>query len=65
MARDVPELSGRMIRLQNSIVVKIRGFLGGQNAVHGMQEDVFLKAAEYPSPPNPNKVFKLEGLFRY
>ena len=49
--KDVLELFGKTVGLQNNIVSIMRNFLGGKNAANGMKEIVYRK--EIPYPPTP------------
>ena len=41
MGKDVQVLFGRTVALQGNIVPMMPNFLGGKNAVYGMQDNAF------------------------
>ena len=52
--KDVLELFGKTVGLQNNIVSMMRSFLGGKNAANGMKEIVYRKEIPYPPTPYPS-----------
>ena len=59
MAKDVRELFGWMVHLQDDTVVMITGLYGGNIAACGTQENVFPKDLSLPSIKCHEKVLQL------
>lgn len=53
MGKDVQVLFGRTVALQGNIVPMMPNFLGGKNAVYGMQDNAFRKRSLGPQMPYP------------
>ena len=51
--KDVLELFGKTVGLQNNIVSMMQNFLGGETAANGMQENVFQNGIPHPPMPHP------------
>ena len=48
MEKDVMQLFGGTVALQNNIVSMMQNFLGGDNAANGMLENVFQNGIPHP-----------------
>ena len=59
MGKDVKVLFGRTVALQGNIVPMMPNFLGGTNAVHGMQDNAFRKCFLDPLMPYPPMPYRL------
>ena len=61
--KDVLELFGKTVGLQNNIVSMMLNFLGGENAANGMKENVYQKEIPYPPTPYPQMPFPSSQVF--
>ena len=53
MEKDVMQLFGGTVALQNSTVSMMQNFLGGKTAANGMLENVFQNGIPHPLMPHP------------
>ena len=53
MEKDVMQLFGGTVALQNNIVSVMPNFLGGETAANGMLENVFQNGIPHPPMPHP------------
>ena len=53
MEKDVMQLFGGTVALQNNIVSMMQNFLGGETAANGMQGNVFQNGIQHPPMPHP------------
>ena len=53
MGKDVMQLSGETVALQNNIVSTMQNFLGGATAANGMQGNVFQNGIPHPPITHP------------
>ena len=66
MEKDVMQLFGGTVALQNNIVPMMQSFLGGKTAANGMQGNVFRDGIPHPPmshPPPPRYTHQLKKLF--
>ena len=53
MGKDVMQLFGGTVALQNNIVPMMQSFLGGKTAANGMQGNVFRDGIPHPPMSHP------------